>query len=96
MEKTALTRGAVHSVVFDTIDIIVCCSIIDALINVVADVSVREAMSEIVVHSLVDFLVVIVAQFISTTSVAGVPTTVVMTGLSIAVVVIVFLSEGIW
>ena len=82
-----------YIVVLDMTNILVHCSVIDALVNVVMDVSMREAASEVIVHSLADFLVAIVARFVSTTSMTSVPTTVVSMNLS--VVVVVLLPEGI-
>ena len=64
------------------------------LVNVVMDVSVREATSKIMVCSLVELLVVIVAWFVGMTPVADVPTMIMLMNFSI--VVVVFLLKGMW
>ena len=77
-----------YGVVLDTMDILVCCSIIDVLVNVIVDVSVREAVSKIIVRSLVDFLVATVAWFVGTVLIASILTTIVSMNFSIVVVVL--------
>jgi hypothetical protein len=83
-----------YRIIFNTSNILVHSSVIDAFVNVIADALTREATSEIVAFPLIDFLVVTVSRSMSTTFAAGVPTTVVMMGLSVAVVVVVLLSKG--
>jgi hypothetical protein len=77
-----------YGIVLDTTDIFVCCSIIDVLVNVIVDVSVREAVSKIIVRSLVDFLVATVAWFVGTVLIASILTTIVSMNFSIVVVVL--------
>jgi len=51
-------EGAVYGIILDTSDIVMCCLVIDALIDVVSNVFCCEIVAEIIVRSLVEFLVV--------------------------------------
>ena len=85
-----------YNIIFDMADVFVCGSVVDAFVNMIMDILAREASLEIVAFSLIDFLVVVVPWPISTMFAAGVPTTAIMMGLFVAVVVVVLLLESIW
>ena len=85
-----------YNIIFDTADVFVRDSVVDAFVNMITDVLAGEASSEIVAFSLIDFLVAVVSRPISTMFATGVPTTTIMMGLSVAVVVVVLLLESMW
>jgi len=82
-----------YGIVLNTMDILVCCSIVDTLINVVTNIFWWEVAVEIIAHSLVDFLVVTKVRLMDTTTLMSVPITAIAMGLLVAVIIVVPLTD---
>jgi hypothetical protein len=64
-----------YGIALDVTDVLVCCSIVDALVDVVMNVFWWEVVAEIIVRSLVDFLVVTTVRLIDLMTLTSVPIT---------------------
>ena len=93
MEKSALTQGGVYGIVLDTSNILMCCSVIDALIDVVTNVFWWEVVAEIIVCSLAGFLFVTMVRLMATTTLTSVSITAVAMGLLVAMNIVVPLMD---
>ena len=84
-----------YSIILNTLNIFMCCSVVDALINVITDVISRKVAAEITICSLVNFLVVTTVRVMDTTMLMSVPITIVEMSL-LVVMIIVLLMDIMW
>jgi len=84
-----------YSIILNTLNIFMCYSVVDALINVITDVISRKVAAEITICSLVNFLVVTTVRVMDTTMLMSVSITIVAMSL-LVVMIIVLLIDIMW
>ena len=78
-----------YSIILDAPDVLICCSIIDAIVDVVTNIFWWEVMVEIIVCSFVNLLVVTMVWLMGSMMLIGVPIMAIVMRLLIAVIIVV-------
>jgi len=85
-----------YGIIIDALDVLVGCSVIDALVDVVTYISRWRVMVEIVVYPLINFLVVTTIRLMGSTTLTSILITGVAMRLLVAVIIVVPLVGIVW